>query len=170
MIVCNASPSIALANLDRLDLLDRLFDGWYVPERVASECTVDRKPFAARLKAVLPGHVLTVSVTEPVRSLRLLVDQGEAEAIALAEEKSVPQVLMDDRKGRRVASARGLSVVGTVGVLLMAKSRGLIPSIRSVLEALGAAGIRVSTQLQAEALRIAGELTDADDWGRPSPA
>ena len=93
MIVCNASPLIALANLDRLDLLDRLFHEWCVPARVATACTVDQKPFAATLRAALPGHVLTVSAAEPVRSLRLLVDHGEAEVIALAEEKSIPQVL-----------------------------------------------------------------------------
>ena len=85
MIVCNASPLIALANLERLDLLDRLFHEWCVPEHVASECTVDRKPFATRLKAALSGHVLTVDAPEPVRSLRLVVDRGEAEVIALAE-------------------------------------------------------------------------------------
>jgi len=157
MIVCNASPLIALANLDRLDLLDHLFNEWCVPESVASECTVDQKPFAARLRTALPGHVLAVSALEPVRSLRMLLDQGEAEVIALAEEKSIPRVLMDDRKGRRVASARGLNVIGTVGLLLRAKSGGLIPSVKSPLETLGAAGIRVSGPLQAEALRIAGE-------------
>jgi len=157
MIVCNASPLIALANLDRLDLLDRLFGEWRVPERVATECTVDQKPFAARLKTVLREHVVTVSGPEPVRSLRMLVDLGEAEVIALAEEKVIPQVLMDDRKGRRVASARGLKVIGTVGLLLRAKSEGLISSVKDALEALDYAGIRVSASLQAEALRLAGE-------------
>ena len=49
MIVCNASPLIALANLDRLDLLDRLFNEWCVPERVASECSVDQKPCLVRI-------------------------------------------------------------------------------------------------------------------------
>jgi len=157
MIVCNASPLIALANLDRLDLLERLFHEWYVPARVAAECTVDQKPFAARLRAALPGHVLTVTAPEPVRALRLLVDHGEAEVIALAEEKNIPQVLMDDRKGRRVTAARGLKVIGTVGLLLRAKAAGHIPSVRIALEALSAAGIRVSASLQTEALRIAGE-------------
>lgn len=157
MIVCNASPLIALANLDRLDLLDRLFHEWCVPERVAAECTVDQKPFATRLRAVFPGHVLPVIAPEPVRALCLLVDAGEAEVIALAEERGIPQVLMDDRKGRRVASARGLKVIGTVGLLLRAKSAGHIPSVRIALETLSAAGIRVSAPLQAEALRIADE-------------
>ena len=105
MIVCNASPLIALANLDQLDLLDRLFNEWYVPARVADECTVDQKPFAARLRTARRSHVLPVSSLEPVRSLRMLVDHGEAEVIALAEQKGIAQVLMDDRKGRRVASA-----------------------------------------------------------------
>ena len=158
MIVCNASPLIALANLDRLDLLERLFNEWYVPERVAAECTVDQKPFAARLTVALAGHVLTVSAPEPVRSLCLLVDHGEAEVIALAEEKNIPQVLMDDRKGRRIAAARGLKVIGTVGLILRVKSGSHIPSVKRALETLGTAGIRVSAPLQAEALRIAGEL------------
>jgi predicted nucleic acid-binding protein len=64
---------------------------------------------------------------------------------------------MDDRKGRRVASARGLNVIGTVGLLLRAKSSGHSVSVKGALEALNAAGIRVSAPLQTEALRLADE-------------
>jgi predicted nucleic acid-binding protein len=71
MIVCNASPLIALASLDRLDLLDRLFGDWCVPERVASECAVDRKAFATRLRAAMAGR--HVRVLEP-KALKQMVE------------------------------------------------------------------------------------------------
>ena len=49
------------------------------------------------------------------------LDRGEAEAIVLAEESKAEYLLMDEKHGRSVAEARGLTVVGLLGVLLMAK-------------------------------------------------
>ena len=67
-------------------------------------------------------------------------------------------MLIDERLGRREASQRGLSIIGLLGVLLVAKRRGLVVAIRPVLDDLIAqAGFRVSGQLYAEVLIAAGE-------------
>lgn len=66
---------------------------------------------------------------------------GEREAIALAIETRADLVVLDDQKGRRVARERGLSVTGTIGVLVEARERGVIPSIRHELDRLIEAGI-----------------------------
>ena len=117
MIVCNTSPLIALAILDEVELLDALFGEWLVPSAAARESTVDRKPFSERLAEKLRGHVVKLRDGRVADVLNLSLDRGEAEVLALAEEKRCDMVLIDDRKGRRTARVRGLRVVGTIGVL-----------------------------------------------------
>jgi predicted nucleic acid-binding protein len=83
---------------------------------------------------------------------------GEAEVIALASELegSVP-VLLDDRKGRRIAREHHISVVGSVGVLILAKDRGLVPAVRPVLRDLQQAGLYLSDAAARELLAVAAE-------------
>ncbi len=80
-----------------------------------------------------------------------------AEAIALAMELQDVSIILDDGKARRIAARLGLEVTGTLGVLIAAKKRGLIESVGTGLEALDQAGFRMSAELRAETLRLAGE-------------
>ena len=91
-----------------------------------------------------------------VAALRLLVDPGESEAIALAYEKGL-RIIVDDRKAREVAQRIGVPVTGTVGLLLKAKQEGVIANVRPLLDALDANHFRISDDLRAEALKLAGE-------------
>ncbi len=86
----------------------------------------------------------------------LLVDDGEAEAIALARTADSLLVIDDDR-GRRLALRLGLRIKGTLGLLVLAKNRGLLDPIRPLLEALPQRGVHVSQRLIEIALREAGE-------------
>lgn len=85
------------------------------------------------------------------------VDLGEAEAIALALEKDITNILIDDAKGRRFAQAKGLLPVGTIGILLQAKRQGLIPEIKPFLKTLKSNRIRISSLLMQQSLHLAGE-------------
>lgn len=91
-----------------------------------------------------------------VATLRLLVDPGESEAIALAYEKGV-RIILDDRKARGLAQRLGIPVTGTVGLLLKAKQEGILPALCPLLDALDQVGFRISEALRAEALRLADE-------------
>ncbi|MBI3946097.1 MAG: DUF3368 domain-containing protein [Armatimonadetes bacterium] len=91
-----------------------------------------------------------------VLALEMVVDSGEAEAIALAHEHSW-RVILDDRRARAVAKRLGTPVIGTVGILLRAKQSGVVPSIRPLLEALEANEFHIGKGLREEALRLAGE-------------
>ncbi len=86
------------------------------------------------------------------------VDHGEAEAIALAEVLHADHLLIDERKGRRLAQQQGVPVVGLLGVILLAKRARLIPSARSLLNRLDQeAGIYLADDLKDAALKTVGE-------------
>jgi hypothetical protein len=113
-----------------------------------------------RAHAVLPGWLKVQYVRDgaKVQAYAQKVDLGEAEAIALAEELHADYLLMDERKGRRLAQARHLQVVGLLGVILIAKRRGLIPSARDLLSQLDEkAGVYLSNDLKSTALKSVGE-------------
>jgi len=86
------------------------------------------------------------------------VDRGEAEAIALAEELHADHLLIDERKGRRLAQTRGVPIVGLLGVILIAKRAQVIPSARSLLFRLEQeAGMYLDQDLKNTALKTVGE-------------
>ena len=93
--------------------------------------------------------------------LVLLLDAGEASAIRLAEQTQCRFLLIDARRGRQIARARGIPVVGLAGVLLAAKRSGLLPSVASALADLSREGYRLSEALVSEALRLAGKAESA---------
>ncbi len=107
-IVSNTSPLIILKKSEAIFILDNLFDSVLIPKSVQKELFKKEKEFFSSLK--------TLKVTEPkdfnlVKALRLIVDEGEAEAIALAMELNLP-LLIDNRKGRKVAEKLGLKFIG----------------------------------------------------------
>jgi len=156
-IVADASPLIALAILQRLNLLDELFADVLVPTAVYQETTQQDKPHAPQIKKFIQDKVVTVSNQLDVQKFNNDVDLGEAEAIALALEKGIANILIDDAKGRRFAQSQGLQPIGTIGMLLQAKRQGLIPEIKPLLETLKANQIRISPLLVQQALHLAGE-------------
>lgn len=144
--VLDSTCLIALERVARLDLLMALLDPVLAPPAVVSE-------FGSRpewLTVVAPSNTGTVA------ALKLAVDAGEAEAIALAHERRC-RIILDDRKARAVAGQLGVPVTGTIGILLQAKKAGIIPLLLPLLDALEAHDFRVSRALRTEALRLASE-------------
>jgi predicted nucleic acid-binding protein len=86
------------------------------------------------------------------------LDQGEAEAIALATEIQADVLLIDEKEGRSVARQAGLVVRGVVGVLLRAKAMGEIASVKAEIDALrNRAGFFIAASLEIDVLRSVGE-------------
>ena len=156
MIVSNSTPLIAFARIGELELLHRLVQYVLVPEAVWNEVieTGDR-PGAAEIRTATWVEMRAVRVI-PLEIVSLL-DRGEVEAIALAEEIAADELLLDERAARAVATARGLKIIGTVGLLARAKQRGMITTIRPFLERMQAQGIRYSQRFDEAFLRQLGE-------------
>lgn len=161
-IVTNTSPLISFAVLSRLDLLPQIFDEIYLPQAVLNEVSIWGKPYSRQLKAFSNDKVMPVRNKIAVQLLTKDVDLGEAEAIALALENKIEDVLMDDPKGRKIAQLHGLYPIGTIGVLLEAKKLGYINQVKPQLDKLVAHKIRIGKNLYQQAFELAGESNAPD--------
>ena len=145
--VSNSTVLIVLERIGHLDLLPKLVGRLDVPEAVLRETGVHADWL----------HVRSVQNRSLIAALRTQVDEGEAEAIALAAESPGSVLLLDEKKARRIASEMKVPVVGTVGLIVRAKRARLVPSCQGVLDAMIAADFRMTEALYREALRLAGE-------------
>ena len=161
VVVADTGPLIALARVSQLELLREPNGETLVPPMVHVELAIDTaRPGAKALAGAFAAgwiNVQPVVDSNAVANLARLLDPGESEAIVLAEQESARFLLIDDARGRKVARARGLSVVGVAGLLLSAKSRGALAELGPVLEALSRVGYRLSSRLVAAVLEKAGE-------------
>lgn len=162
IVVSDTSPLSGLAIAQHLPLLQQLYGKVVVPPAVADELRrggqedprINQALSLDWIEVQQPTDSALVATLQTEHNL----DRGESEAIALALELEADELLIDERLGRREASRLGISVTGLLGILLLAKRRGLISVIRPVLDDLiNEAGFRVSSQLYAEVLIAAGE-------------
>jgi len=157
--VVNTSPLVFLGSLERLELLRREGREVCIPRAVAEE--VAEKPDAAA-HAVQAAcgtwmQVRNVADHTAVDLVQATLHRGEAEAIVLAKELQAERLVMDDQDARRFADRSGLKTVGTLGILLLAKQRGEIASLRQEIERLLNLGFRVNPRLITAVLQSAGE-------------
>lgn len=113
-----------------------------------------------RTHPVLPAWLRIQSLHSEAQAVIFAqsVDRGEAEAIALARELHADHLLIDERKGRRLAQQQGVPVLGLLGVVLLAKRAGHIASARGLLDRLDhEAGIYLADDLKNSALKAVGE-------------
>jgi predicted nucleic acid-binding protein len=159
-VISDSSPLIALSRIRQLDLLHQLYGDETVPQAVVQE-VIDKgggQPGTEEVSTAEWIIAVEVEDQEFADSLKRDLGKGEAEAIALAVELQADLLIVDDLLARQVAGILGLNLVGTVGVLLEARQRAVLPEIKPCLDDLiDLAGFRVSGQLYARVLREAGE-------------
>ena len=138
IVVSDTSPVLNLARIGRLELLPLLYGEVLIPSAVYQELTRSKKdlPPAIDLPSLPWLKVATAKDQNRVQELREDLDPGEAEAIVLAIECRADLLLVDERRGRRTATAAGLTVTGLLGVVARAKQAGLIDLAKPVLDEL----------------------------------
>lgn len=157
MIVISDTSSISnLIQIDLLDVVHELFGDVTITPAVKRE--LYRIPQQAAkiddihwIKMKAPGNLRLVN------QLLEDLDLGEAESIALAVEEQADYLIIDEYRGRRVAEAYGIKITGILGVLILAKKRALIPSVKVNIEKLKEVGFRLNDELVEKVLRSAGE-------------
>ena len=154
-VVADAGPLIYLAGAGQLALLLQLYDRVLTPRVVFDEIVVAGAGLLGA-REVAAATWLVLDDAPPSPDLLRTLGRGEAAAIPLAERLHAT-MLCDDAAARATAKRRGLHVVGTLGVLLLAKNRRLLPSVGAVIEAMRQHGWYVADALVREVLAAAGE-------------
>lgn len=154
----NASPLIFLVRGGHLDLLRIFFQELYVPRQVADEIMA-RGDHDATAQALLKTGWLHVTAVEsiPASVESWGLGEGESAVVALALSKDKCEAVLDDLAGRKCAASVGVPVRGTLGLVLLAKKRGIIPAARPVLEDLLRGGMYLSRHVLDRALERVGE-------------
>ncbi len=155
-VIVNNTPLVALWSLDQLSLLRELYTEIWIPPAVKAEF-LEIKPIARQASLDNAPWIKTVRLTQPQRAVYAGLHRGEASVLALAEEHNARLVIIDELKARRYAQQVGLQVTGTIGVLLFAKEKGLIDTIKPLITELQACGLYLSSALIDRALQLAAE-------------
>ncbi len=133
VVVADTTPLNYLVLIERIEVLHLLFGEVIIPEAVLTELRHPKAPIAVTAWLQnLPHWLHVLKVSEVDRTIQL--GQGETEAISLAIEHQVSIVLMDERRGRAAAEARGLLPIGTLNILDLADERGLLDGVTSLNE------------------------------------
>ena len=158
-IIVNATPLISLATIQQLDLLHKIFYDVYLPSAVYREVILDGKNKAGHLQLANTHWFQVVDTINGAlkRSIMLQLDEGEAEVITVAKDRNISLVCIDEFAGRRYAGLLGLNVIGTLGVLLIAKQRGYISAVKPLLDMLIDNQRYIGHALYSDVLRKAGE-------------
>ncbi len=145
-MVLDSTCLIGFERIGKLELLPTLFEPILIPPAVYAE-------FAKPNQWLLVDQRFDASLASV---LRMALGAGESEAIALAKQLNI-RFATDDRQARAAAQQLGLRIVGTVGILLRAKSAGVVNAITPLLDALDQSGFRIGQTLRDEAIRVANE-------------
>jgi predicted nucleic acid-binding protein len=157
--IVNASPLILLAKIGRIDLLDAEDVDVVVPVPVLLEVSNAADPADPIVRAVHDAgwSVVMPSLPVPESLSRWKLDPGEESVLTVALQSPGCEVVIDDRAGRRCADAHGISLLGTVGLVILAKRLGRIAAAKPIIEDLRRVGLYVKDNVIADALKQAGE-------------
>lgn len=154
IVISDTTPVISLLKAGHLEVLKDLFGEVIIPEAVFQELTGNAtfKEEAAQVRSCSFIRVDRVKDQKTVNIFRRVtgLDAGESESIVMAEEKQADLLLMDERKGRRVANQMGLTITGTIGILLHAFDEKILSGkeVENCLAKMNECGIRLNSALR----------------------
>lgn len=130
LVIADAGPIISLALVNKLNLLDDLFDDIKIANAVWEEITRDEsKPFVQIIKEYFKDKVCRI---KSFNELTFIMDYGESESLILFREIQADFLLIDDKKARSIAENFNINCIGTLGLLSAAKDKNLITELRPI--------------------------------------
>lgn len=160
IIIADAGPLIAFGRIKQLSLLVETLGEIIIPSQVLNECLSNTAlPGAKEISEAL-AHKLITSIDihkgHPYSNLFDILGAGEASAIILASQLNAG-LLIDEKLGRQTAQKMNLRIIGTAGVLVLAKEKKLITHINPFIQELKNAGYYLSQELIRKVLQLAKE-------------
>jgi uncharacterized protein len=132
LAVVDSGVIFSLALINKIDLLDLLFDGVKIPLAVWTEISIDEtKPFYNRICLYFKDKVEQIN---GFNELTFVMDYGESESVILYKELKANFLIIDDKKARSIAENFGINCVGTIGLLSIAKDKGLIDNLKPIFD------------------------------------
>ncbi len=156
IVVADASPLVALAICESLDILEKLFDEVKVSLEVYEEVTVGGKFGAAQLKEYLTEKVTDLDLNSFVIEGSSL-DKGKLSSIALYKHLQADYLLIDEKAGRRVAKLNHIKVIGSLAILIEAKKKGILQSLKPHIQILRSSKIYFNPSLLDYTLKLVNE-------------
>ncbi|HFA47594.1 MAG TPA: DUF3368 domain-containing protein [Bacteroidetes bacterium] len=160
LIVSDTSAISNLLLIDRLTLLKYVYQNIVIPPSVHTEL-LELAKFGGDISKYLAAEWIEIKTPSDILLIGNLLkdlDEGEAEAIVLAKELGADYLLIDERRGYKIADKMGLTAIGLIGVLLKAKSEGHIKKVLPIVDALrNDAGFWINDKFCDEIRILAGE-------------
>jgi predicted nucleic acid-binding protein len=156
--IADSSPLILFSRIGKVDLLPALAGTVFVPQSVLGELRAgSHRDHAASVVEKTTGIEVVPDLPVPATVHAWDLDPGESQVLAHALTRSGSWAVLDDRAGRRCAASLGVATLGTLGTVLRARSAGLIPLARPLVEALRAQGLFLEDAIVNAALAEIGE-------------
>jgi len=160
-IVSNTGPIIGLAKIGRIFMLKSLAKEMLIPPMVHKELFGKVGSESEQIDQALNAfiHIAGLMPLEPATEKTIAdLDEGEKQTIGLASTvEGDVLLLLDDRVGRHVAEKLNIPTTGLIGLLLLAKEKGLVKNIGSLIEELRDNGYWISDEVIDVARRLARE-------------
>ncbi|CAA6808931.1 MAG: Unknown protein [uncultured Sulfurovum sp.] len=150
IVISDSTTLISLINIERFELLFKFSDTIIITPSVYNEVTVHK-----RAKQIVDEYISISRITvkevqnqKKVKELLIRLDLGESESIVLAEEQKLP-LIIDEKRGKNIATSMGLNVIGLIGILLVYKKKTYLSNneIKEIVEELKTVNFRVTDGL-----------------------
>lgn len=156
-VVSNTTPIISLLKLDRLELLQKLYNQINIPKADFNEIEAGKnKAYYKDLSKIAWININPIQDTNALKYF-LDLDDGEAEAIILATEIEADLIIIDEKLGRFHAKHADLKITGTIGILIKAKKEGYLKEIKPLLDELTEKNVWISENLKQDILKRVNE-------------
>ncbi|MBD5458763.1 MAG: DUF3368 domain-containing protein [Lachnospiraceae bacterium] len=156
-VIVNSTPLIVLCGIGRLDILQKMYREIHIPEAVYREVTAVEDSACIQIKNAKWIHIEQIKEHEEKKMYKAKLHEGEVEVMILAQEQKADLVIIDDNAAKKAAKYLGLTVTGTLGVLLKAKQRGIVGEVYPLLFEIKQNGFYIDSAVEAMVLKQAEE-------------
>lgn len=157
-VIVNSIPIIVLCGIGKLDILRELYREITIPTAVYREVTAVEDSACMQIKNTGGWiHIESIRDSTEKKMYKAKLHAGEVEVMILAQEQKADLVIIDDNAAKKTAKYLGLTVTGTLGVLLKAKRQGLVQRVDTLLAEMKRNGFYIDSRLETLVLEQAGE-------------